>query len=570
MGGVDAAGGLPRPAPALRQPARQAVVRPRPRGARRRRRAALARGPAPQRQQRVGGRRRAHGQRLPADRRRPAPHHREPRRLPADPAARATSSTSSASRSRACPASSTSPTPATSRGRSPTRWPTTRTCTPSGCGAWTAGWRRWARTAGSRPPPGSRRSRCCGGGAARGRGRDDRPRAGVLRERRRGRRAQPARRRRRCWATSASTRSCRCCAPAPSTTSTRAFDALGGAGQQRGDRRPARRACATASPAGCRCATSATGRASSDAADPRTAWTGWLDPLPRADVPPDGQVVTANERRGPESEPIGTTFAPPHRARRLHDLLDGRDDLTAGGLRRASTATRCCPTSTRCVALLDRPSPARPGRPVRERDPRAGTGGWMPTPRAPRRSPRGARPSSAGSLWSRCSRPLAEPVTDDPVLAPWLDPTARIGCAVEALLAAGHAVRDRPRRGSPPPPSTTPPATRETWGETHVLTPIHAFDVLGARPRRTGGARVARLRRHRLRALHRLAARPRPTTCWRGSVARYVWDLADRDTSGWVVPLGALRRPARARTTTTSSRCGPTPGWRRSSPTGTG
>jgi penicillin amidase len=28
--------------------------------------------------------------------------------------------------------------------------------------------------------------------------------------------------------------------------------------------------------------------------------------------------------------------------------------------------------------------------------------------------------------------------------------------------------------------------------------------------------------------------------CWRGSVARYVWDLADREAGGWVVPLGAV------------------------------
>ncbi len=33
---------------------------------------------------------------------------------------------------------------------------------------------------------------------------------------------------------------------------------------------------------------------------------------------------------------------------------------------------------------------------------------------------------------------------------------------------------------------------------------------------------------------------------YRGSVARYVWDLADRDASGWVVPLGADGRPGHA------------------------
>ena len=39
-----------------------------------------------------------------------------------------------------------------------------------------------------------------------------------------------------------------------------------------------------------------------------TRWTGWVE-LPRHDVPPDGQVVTANERRGSESELLGTEFA---------------------------------------------------------------------------------------------------------------------------------------------------------------------------------------------------------------------------------------------------------------------
>ena len=32
--------------------------------------------------------------------------------------------------------------------------------------------------------------------------------------------------------------------------------------------------------------------------------------------------------------------------------------------------------------------------------------------------------------------------------------------------------------------------------------------------------------------------------CYRGSVARYVWDLADRARSGWVVPMGAAGDPA--------------------------
>ena len=38
----------------------------------------------------------------------------------------------------------------------------------------------------------------------------------------------------------------------------------------------------------------------------------------------------------------------------------------------------------------------------------------------------------------------------------------------------------------------------------------------------------------------RRACRP---TAYRGSVARYVWDLADRQRGGWVVPLGASGAP---------------------------
>ena len=31
--------------------------------------------------------------------------------------------------------------------------------------------------------------------------------------------------------------------------------------------------------------------------------------------------------------------------------------------------------------------------------------------------------------------------------------------------------------------------------------------------------------------------------CWRGPVARYVWDLADRRRSRWIVPFGAAGSP---------------------------
>jgi penicillin amidase len=82
----------------------------------------------------------------------------------------------------------------------------------------------------------------------------------------------------------------------------------------------------------------------------------------------------------------------------------------------------------------------------------------------------------------------------------------------------------------------------EQWGDTHVFTPTHAFDLADVE----------------------LAPPPLPATsvsgdidtvrctgwlpgvtdeAYRGSVARYVWDLDDRARSRWVVPMGAAGDP---------------------------
>jgi penicillin amidase len=273
--------------------------------------------------------------------------------------------------------------------------------------------------------------------------------------------------------------------------------------------------------------------------DPHVAWTGWLDPLPRENVVADGQVVSANERRGPESSAIGTTFAPPHRARRLHELMDGRADLAPSDFETFHGDTRL-PILGEVLALLDRCEPALPGRPVREAIRR-----W--DGRMDADSPGAAAYAAWRSAFvSRLGvepvfGPLAEPVVDDPVLAPWLDPTARIGVAVEGLITAekpfgiylarlaAAALDDA--AGHP-----------ETWGETHVLTAVHAFEVLAPQ---LGAPTVPELPLSGdIDCVHVTGSQPGiGDECWRGSVARYVWDLADRQRSGWVVPLGASGDP---------------------------
>ncbi|MFC6285031.1 penicillin acylase family protein [Nocardioides sp. GCM10027113] len=279
-----------------------------------------------------------------------------------------------------------------------------------------------------------------------------------------------------------------------------------------------------------------------DAADPAHGWTGWVDPLPRTDVPADGHVVTANERRGPESAAIGTTFAPPHRAARIGALLEGRDDLTADDLA-AVHADALLPALELYRDLLRPLSPGPAGE--RVRDLLLAWDGRMETDSA------GAAAFAAwrGALVRRVAAepvlaPLAQPVVDDQVLAPWLDPTARVGVAVETLVAAGEPFGiDLAALATQALDDAAGHAA--TWGESHTFFAAHAFH--GA-PQGPDGPQPPHLPAYAVGGdtdcVRCTGSVPGvDDAAWRGSVARYVWDLADRERSGWVVPLGAAADP---------------------------
>ena len=272
-----------------------------------------------------------------------------------------------------------------------------------------------------------------------------------------------------------------------------------------------------------------------DAADPTTVWAGWVIDLPRHEVPVDGSVVTANERRGPESDPIGTSFAPPHRAARLRELIGARNDLDAAAFAGFHGDVRL-PTLANVRALLEPLAPSPAGEEVRDRilawDGEMAAGSRGAAAFATWRGALAARLAAEPVL-----APLAEPWLDDAVLATYVDPAPRVAAALESLVAAGMplgidvaalataALDDAV--GHP-----------ETWGEAHVLRPLHAFDLAGLAPVAPelpvvalGGDNDC------VRCTGSLPGID--DTCWRGSVARYVWDLADRQAGGWVVPLGA-------------------------------
>ena len=86
-----------------------------------------------------------------------------------------------------------------------------------------------------------------------------------------------------------------------------------------------------------------------------------------------------------------------------------------------------------------------------------------------------------------------------------------------------------------------------TWGSVHRLAPIHGFDLVGASPQHPD--LFATLRPTPLplagdaECVFANAAAVGTHLCITGAAARYVWDLADRGASRWIVPLGVSGDP---------------------------
>ncbi|MBB6626772.1 penicillin acylase family protein [Nocardioides sp. KIGAM211] len=276
-----------------------------------------------------------------------------------------------------------------------------------------------------------------------------------------------------------------------------------------------------------------------DAADPGGAWTGWLTDVPRHDVADDDAVVTANERRGPESEPIGVAFAPPHRADRLHALLDGRDDLVPADFAAFHRDTLHLPAAAqqRLVAGLAVSGPAAAVQALV-----VGFDGRMEASSAA---------AAAYAAWRNAfvrriaAAPVfagfAQPHGHDPAFAPSLDLTGRIGLGLETLVARGTPY-GLDLAGLAAAALDDAVGHAATWGETHVFAPLHGFDL--AADDLVAPAVPATALDGDLDCVRCAGSLPGVTdACYRGSVARYVWDLDDRQAGGWVVPMGAAGDP---------------------------
>ena len=277
--------------------------------------------------------------------------------------------------------------------------------------------------------------------------------------------------------------------------------------------------------------------------DPAHAWRGYARP-PRAGVR-DGMAVMANDRG--VAGPLGVEFAAGHRVRRITTLLGTSAGWTAKDMAEIHTDVRL----GSAAALLDRLA-ALDGLSARASRLRDRLLGWDRRMAAGSEEAGAYAELRAAVVRGFCAHPVLAVLADPPrrpdpygsdpygpdpfwpeVFRPWLALTPRVGYALEALLAGGpvpaadrtalvRAALEETAAAEPPP----------AWGELHRLA---AWQALPGEP----GPPAPGLAGDHDCVLCTSSVPGVTHAGVRGPAARYVWDLADRAESRWIVPFGA-------------------------------
>ncbi|MGV9315322.1 penicillin acylase family protein [Streptomyces sp. NPDC003691] len=276
--------------------------------------------------------------------------------------------------------------------------------------------------------------------------------------------------------------------------------------------------------------------------EPRYAWRGWR-PLPRRAV--GAIAVMANERG--LAEPLGVEFAAPHRAARIRELLHGRRSWTAEGMAEVHTDTRI--ESARpllaLLARLDGPSPAAAA--LRDRlagwDLRMDAGSAEAALYADVRAAV-VRRIAAHPVFEGLAKSVAGGAWPDE-LRPWTAFVPRVAFALEGLLSSPALSRadvaEAVREGLEDVATARAGRPEDTWGDRHRLAPWQALPG-GEHDAPPEGGWPGLAGDHDC-VLATTSVPGVTDLSWRGPAARYVWDLARRDNSRWIVPLGASGIP---------------------------
>ncbi|GAA5018727.1 hypothetical protein GCM10023258_05680 [Terrabacter aeriphilus] len=278
--------------------------------------------------------------------------------------------------------------------------------------------------------------------------------------------------------------------------------------------------------------------------DPRHAWRGYRT-VP-AEVVAD-VAVSANDRASGGG--LGAEYATPFRAERIRALVGERTGLTADDCAAIHVDTRNgqADLMRELVGACVPEALGEPARAVRDAllawDAHSDAGshgaalfaGWR----------------TALVRWLAAHpvlAPIAGPSAHSPLFASWTDVPTRVGAGWQAMAVLGPphgiAVGEGVRHALEHVAASISPS--QVWGERHWLDPVHALDPVGE----TAGARPTPRRRpvsgDKGCVLAAASAPGSTERCYGGPVARYVWDLADRSASRWVVPFGASGRAGEA------------------------
>ncbi|HVK29321.1 MAG TPA: penicillin acylase family protein [Nocardioides sp.] len=273
---------------------------------------------------------------------------------------------------------------------------------------------------------------------------------------------------------------------------------------------------------------------------PDGAWNGWVEDLPRRTGP---VLVTANDRVTDDFARIGDDFAPPHRARRLAEVVAGlvavgpvtpealggalADDRQVAGETLLDLAAALVDLSPAATALRDR---------LLAWDRRMAADSVEAALFAAVRVAVVEAYAAAPGLAGVDASPFGE------LYAPWFDLRARLRLALPTLLDAPKAFGVDPLSSVADALEVVAAAPEPAaWGNGHVVVPLTPEQQFGLAvpdghappwPAVAGDDDCVLA----TRALGGAGA------CVHGPVARFVWDLAG--DSRWVVPLGASGDPA--------------------------
>ncbi|WP_132993152.1 penicillin acylase family protein [Gordonia zhaorongruii] len=291
--------------------------------------------------------------------------------------------------------------------------------------------------------------------------------------------------------------------------------------------------------------------------DERHRWRGYETPSvldDGFDAAVTSHAVIANQRIPDCSpmQPTTTECAPPARAERIDRLLS---DPAAGSVDGCETIHRDVANAPAAVItdlIASLTDVSERGRALRDRL-LTWDGGMHAA-------------SQEAYLFAEFRSRLVSTISADPALsgltAPhgypmWITPffsvPIRVAAALESIIAGAPGIGLDVERSATAVLESLATETDAVpvvpaWGDVHVLVPFHGMDFAGVTPKYSELSEQVRPHPVRLGGDAECVFANSSVVgvshvCRFGSVARYVWDMSDRDRSRWIVPMGASGDP---------------------------